>query len=586
VTQRPSPWWQSSVVYQIYPRSFCDANGDGIGDLAGITSKLDYVQGLGVDIVWLSPIYKSPNDDNGYDVSDYRAIMPEFGTMEDFDRMLAEMHARGLKLMMDLVVNHTSDEHEWFRQARSSRDNPYHDYYIWSDPVEGREPSHPNNWESVFNGSAWEWNDATGEYFLHLFSRRQPELNWENERVRREVHDLMRFWLDKGVDGFRMDVINMISKPWLPDGTLPDAPRIRPGFLQPGFEVTVNGPRLEEFLREMKQEVLQHYDCVTVGETPGATTATARAITDQERGSLNMLFQFEHMHLDAQPGQTKWHLKALELADLKSTLSRWQEGLSVRGWNSLYLNNHDQPRAVSRFGFDGPYRVEAAKMLGALVHGMKGTPFVYQGEELGMTNFPFRSIDECQDIETLNMHADAVNIQGMDPALVMEAVRVKGRDNARTPMQWTSGPHGGFTKGVPWLAGNANCGAINAESNLGDPSSVFHFYRRLIALRREFPIIVHGQYALLDGGNPNVYAYARELDSERLLVICNFSAKLTSAEIPFDIEMSRYRLLLGNWDSKIRVKSNQLELRPYEAWILHAQPTFARSTPGSYSTSN
>jgi len=573
VNLNPSPWWQSSVVYQIYPRSFCDSNGDGIGDLPGITSKLDYLKTLGVDIVWLSPIYQSPNDDNGYDISDYRAIMPEFGTMQDFEHMLEQMHARGIRLMMDLVVNHTSDEHEWFRQARLSRDNPYHDFYIWADPVEGREPNHPTNWEAAFNGSVWEWNEPTGEYFLHMFSKRQPDLNWENPRVRREVHNLMRFWLDKGVDGFRMDVINMISKPWQPDGTLPDAPRVRPGFLQPGFGMSLNGPRLQDFLLEMKQEVLRHYDCVTVGEAPGATTELARVITDREQGALDMLFQFEHMHLDAQPGQSKWHLKALDLSDLKVTLSRWQDDLAESGWNSLYLNNHDQPRSLSRFGCDGQYRVESAKMLATLIHGMKGTPYVYQGEELGMTNFPFQSIEECQDIETLNMYADAVTGRGIDRAEVMQAVRAKGRDNSRTPMQWTTAPHGGFSTGIPWLAVNPNFTEINAAAAVADEESVYHYYRSLIELRREMPVLVHGQYALLDAENPDVYVYARALGDERLLVICNFRAREATIATPSDIVGRAYRRVLGNWPERSRDASQTLALRPFEALMLHARVT-------------
>ena len=557
-----TPWWQRSVVYQIYPRSFCDGNGDGIGDLAGITSKLDHVAALGADVVWLSPVYSSPNDDNGYDISDYRAIMEEFGSMADFDRMLEGMHARGLKLMMDLVVNHTSDEHVWFRQARSSRDNPYHDYYIWREPVDGREP---NNWESAFGGSAWAWNEATGEYYLHLFSPRQPDLNWENPKVREEVHALMRFWLDKGVDGFRMDVVNLISKPWRVDGSLPDAPVTRPGFLQPAFQLAANGPRLLEFLQEMKRDVLSHYDCITVGEAPAATPEVAREITDRRHGALNMLFQFEHMELDCVPGRGKWAPRLLDLRELKRTMSRWQDALADRGWNSLYLCNHDQPRSVSRFGDDALYRVESAKMLATFLHGLQGTPYVYQGEELGMTNYPFVAIEECRDIETLNMAREAVQQRGADPADVMHAVRARGRDNARTPMQWTAGAQAGFTRGTPWLPVHPNHLSINAEQARSDPDSVFHHYRRLIALRRELPVLVHGRYELLLPDHPRLYAYTRTLGEERLLVVCNFSAETLHFVPPEPIRLERTRLLLGNWPHQAADPSGGMRMRAYEA---------------------
>lgn len=558
---KQTAWWQRSVVYQIYPRSFCDSNGDGVGDLPGVTSRLDHLQRLGVDVVWLSPVYRSPNDDNGYDISDYRSINEEFGTMADFDRMLEAMHERGLRLMMDLVVNHTSDEHDWFLQARSSRDNPFHDFYIWHEPVDGREP---NNWGSVFGGSAWTWNEATGEYYLHLFSPRQPDLNWENPRLRREVHALMRFWLDKGVDGFRMDVINMISKPWGSDGRLPDAPVVQPGFVQPAVGLATNGPRLMEYLLEMRREVLSHYDSITVGEAPCATPELALDITDREHGALDMLFQFDHMDLDTQPGQAKWALKALDLRDLKRTLGRWQDALSDRGWNSLYWCNHDQPRCVSRFGDDGRWRVESAKMLATLLHGMQGTPYVYQGEELGMTNFPFESVEQCRDIETLNMVREAVGERGMDMAAVMRSVRAKGRDNARTPMQWSSGPQAGFTRGTPWLAVNPNHVEINAERAWADEHSVLHHYRRLIALRRECPALVHGRHALLLPEHPQVYAYTRTLPEERLLVICNVGDGTVEVAAPLSLEDAQ--LLLGNWPMEPgATEATAWRLRPYEA---------------------
>ncbi len=526
-------WWKNSTVYQIYPRSFCDSNGDGIGDIPGITSKLDHLKTLGVDVVWLSPVYQSPNDDNGYDISDYRAIMGEFGTMADFDAMLAGMTERGIALMMDLVVNHTSDEHEWFRQARSSRDNPYHDYYIWQAPVDGREPT---NWESVFSGSAWTFNEATGEYYLHLFSPKQPDLNWENPKVRAEVYDLMHFWFKKGVRGFRMDVINLISKPWLSHGTLPDAPMVQNSFFQPAIDMVKHGPRFMEFMREMRREVLDHYDSITVGEAPCATVQEARDITHPETGALDMVFQFEHMDLDCQRGKGKWALKALQLPELKTSLSRWQSGLHGQGWNSLYWNNHDQPRIVSRFGDDRPaYREHSAKMLATCLHLMQGTPYVYQGEELGMTNVAWPTIEHYQDIETRNMYRLATQERGQFAARVMHSIHAKGRDNARTPMQWTAQKHAGFTSGTPWLTANDNHTHLNAEAALADPQSVFHHYRQLIALRKQHPVLVHGRYELLLPAHPHLFAYLRSDGQQRLLVLCNFSGqfqRLPLTELP------------------------------------------------------
>lgn len=559
-------WWKESVVYQIYPRSFCDGNGDGVGDLRGIISKLDYLQELGVDVVWLSPVYKSPNDDNGYDISDYRAIMDEFGTMADFDEMLTGMHQRGIKLMMDLVVNHTSDEHAWFREARQSRDNPYHDFYIWRDPVDGREP---NNWESFFSGSTWQYNEATGEYYLHLFSKKQPDLNWENPKVRAEVYDMMHFWFTKGIDGFRMDVINLISKtPGLPDG-----PVLHEGFLQSGFIHYANGPRLLEFLREMRREVLSHYDCITVGETPGVTTSQGIEITNEETGALNMLFQFEHMDLDSMPGDPfgKWALKPLDLRDLKQTMSRWQVDLAGKGWNSLYLSNHDQPRPVSRFGDDGAYRVESAKMLGAFLHLQQGTPYVYQGEELGMTNVRFTNIDEYRDIETLNMYREAVELQGRNPADIMNSIHAKGRDNARTPMQWDAGENAGFTTGTPWIKVNPNYTTLNAEQARADPNSVFHFYQRLIRLRKDNPVVVYGRYDLLLPDHPQIYAFTRTLDNDRLLVILNFSAEMPVFELPGSVSFGGKDLLISNYAVDPANDIRRLVLRPYEARVYRLQ---------------
>ncbi len=542
--------WRQQVAYQIYPRSFADSNGDGIGDLPGITSKLDHLEALGVKIVWLSPVYDSPNDDNGYDIRDYRSIMKEFGTMADFDAMLAHMNARGIRLMMDLVVNHTSDEHEWFKQARSSRSNPYHDYYIWQDPVEGREPT---NWEAAFSGSAWTFNEATGEYYLHMFSKKQPDLNWENPKVRQEVYELMHFWLKKGVGGFRMDVINMISKPWVTYEAkgqsslrLPDAPKVQEGFLQPAFEMVTHGPHLMAFMREMKHAVLDHYDCITVGEAPCATVEQAQEITDSKSGALNMVFQFEHMDVDSQPGKGKWALKPLHLPDLKTSLSRWQTGLHAKGWNSLYWCNHDQPRAVSRFGDDSQYRVRSAKMLATCLHMMQGTPFIYQGEELGMTNVAWDHIDAYQDIETRNMYAQAVSQKGLLHQEVMQSIHAKGRDNARTPMQWSRTHQAGFTTGTPWLALNSNFTEVNAEQALADADSIFHYYRQLISLRQAWPVLVDGTYNLLLPKHPALFAYTRQLNDVTLLVVCNFSAQFQGLPLKQLPDFSNATPLIGN----------------------------------------
>ncbi|OYQ42582.1 glucohydrolase [Rhodoferax sp. TH121] len=560
----PAADWKQSVVYQIYPRSFCDSNGDGVGDLPGITSRLDYLKALGVDVVWLSPVYRSPNDDNGYDISDYRAIMDEFGTMADFDTMLAGMHARGIRLMMDLVVNHTSDEHPWFQQARQSRDNPYHDYYIWRDMP--ADSSLPNNWEAAFSGSVWEPNPATGEYYLHMFSKKQPDLNWENPKVRQEVYALMRFWLDKGVDGFRMDVINMISKP----AGLPDAPVIRAGHLQPSFGMVTNGPRLLEFLREMKAQVLDHYETLTVGEAPLATIQQGQDITNVYTGALNMLFQFEHMDLDAIPGdgRGKWALKPLALTDLKASMSRWQDALWQTGWNSLYLSNHDQPRPVSRWGDDGVYRVASAKMLATFLHGLQGTPYVYQGEELGMTNVRFARIEDYRDIETLNMYREAVQDRHEAPAEVLARIHVKSRDNARTPMQWDATAHGGFTTGTPWMQTNPNHTEVNAAQARDDADSVWHYYRRLIALRKQLPVLVEGRYALLQPEDPNVYAYIRTLGDEVLLVVCNFTPREQVFVLPPNVAFEQQQLLIANYVVNAADSVRACTLRPFEARML------------------
>ncbi|WP_449538140.1 glycoside hydrolase family 13 protein [Ferdinandcohnia sp. Marseille-Q9671] len=551
-------WWKESVVYQIYPRSFKDTNGDGIGDLKGIIEKLDYVKELGVDVIWLSPVYESPNDDNGYDISNYRQIMKEFGTMADWDELLNQMHDRGMKLMMDLVVNHSSDEHEWFKQSRQSKDNPYRDYYIWRPARDGKEP---NNWESIFSGSAWQYDEQTEEYYLHLFSKKQPDLNWENPKVREEVYDLMTFWLEKGIDGFRMDVINMISKAQgLPDGE----PHEGKNFVS-GADHYMNGPRIHEFLQEMNKKVLSKYDIMTVGEMPGVDTNEAQAYTGAARNELNMVFQFEHMDLDSGPTE-KWDVRPLSLLDLKNTFTKWQKGLEDNGWNSLYLNNHDQPRMVSRFGDDGEYWLQSAKMLATFLHMLKGTPYIYQGEELGMTNVHFNSIEEYKDIETLNMYKEKVE-SGMEPQQIMQSIYKKGRDNARTPMQWDDSENAGFTTGTPWLQVNPNYKQIHAAQQVHDPSSIYQYYKKLIELRKQHEIVVYGSYDLLLPDHPTIYSYTRILGNEKLLVVLNFSKETSLFELPSEITYSSKELFISNYDVNIDESIEKITLKPYEARV-------------------
>jgi oligo-1,6-glucosidase len=550
-------WWKEAVVYQIYPRSFKDSNGDGIGDINGIISKLDYLKELGVDVIWLSPVYKSPNDDNGYDISDYRDIMDEFGTMDDWERLLEEMHNRGLKLIMDLVVNHSSDEHAWFVESRKSKDNPYRDYYIWRPGQDGKEP---NNWESNFSGSAWQYDEATGEYYLHLFSKKQPDLNWENPKLRQEIYDMMKFWLDKGIDGFRMDVINFISK----EEGLPDAPNPEGKKYVSGGRYFMNGPKIHDYLQEMNREVLSKYDVMTVGEMPGVTVEEAKLYTSENRKEVNMVFQFEHVDLDSGPGG-KWDLKPLQLKNLKENITKWQKGLEKEGWNSLYLNNHDQPRMVSRFGNDRKYRVESAKMLATFLHMLKGTPYIYQGEEIGMTNVQFESIDDYKDIETLNMYREKVIENGEGHEKVMKSISAKGRDNARTPFQWDESEHAGFTTGTPWIKVNPNYKEINAKQAMADPDSIFHYYRKLIQLRKQYPIIVYGNYDLLLPEDEKIYAYTRTLGVQKLLVVLNFTAD--SPVFESELEFSAHQLLISNYHVDEKEPINRIVLRPYEARV-------------------
>ena len=532
-------WWHSSVVYQIYPRSFNDSNGDGIGDINGIREKLDYLKELGIDVIWLSPVYKSPNDDNGYDISDYCDIMDEFGTMDDMEKLLKEANEKGIKILMDLVVNHTSDEHKWFIEAKKSKDNKFRDYYIWRDPVNGHEP---NNLGSCFSGSAWQYDESTDQYYLHLFSKKQPDLNWENENVRNEVYKMMNFWIDKGIGGFRMDVIDLIGK--VPDEM-----------------ITGNGPKLHDYLQEMNKAALEGHDLLTVGETWGATPEIAKLYSNPKRKELSMVFQFEHIGLDQIEGKEKWDVKPLDLLDLKKVLSKWQTELEGEGWNSLFWNNHDLPRIVSRWGNDKEYRVESAKMLATLLHGMKGTPYIYQGEELGMTNVRFEDINEYNDIETLNMYKDRIS-KGYSHDEIMASIYAKGRDNARTPMQWDSTENAGFTTGKPWLKVNKNYKFINAEDCLQDKDSIFYHYKKLINIRKHNDTIIYGNYKLLLPEDKNVFAYSRELNGDKIVVVCNFYNK--EINLNFKEDFNNVEILLSNYkDSSIFMKD--LKLRPYEA---------------------
>lgn len=551
-------WWKESVVYQIYPRSFNDSNGDGIGDIPGIIEKLDYLKLLGIDVIWLSPVYESPNDDNGYDISDYRKIMDEFGTMADWEELLNQMHARGIKLVMDLVVNHTSDEHGWFIESRKSNDNPYRDYYIWRPGKDGKEP---NNWKSTFSGSAWQYDETTDEYFLHIFSKKQPDLNWENPTVRQEVYDLMKFWLDKGVDGFRMDVINFISKV----AGLPDAPNPHGEKYVSGSKFFMNGPRIHEYLQEMHQEVLSKYDILTVGEMPGVHPEQAVDYTGEDRNELNMVFQFEHVDVDSGTGG-KWDLAPFDLVKLKEILSKWQVELYEKGWNSLYWNNHDQPRIVSRLGDDKEYRVKSAKMLATLLHMMQGTPYIYQGEELGMTNVQFESIEDYKDIEILNMYKEKM-AEGKKHEDLMKSIYAKGRDNARTPMQWDDSENAGFTTGTPWIKVNPNYKEINAKQAILDENSIFHYYRKLIQLRKQHDIIVYGRYQLLWEDHPHVYGYTRTFGEEQLLVLANVSGSEQVLEVPAHHikPTSEPEILISN--DEYRTFSKEIRLQPWEGRV-------------------
>jgi oligo-1,6-glucosidase len=552
-------WWKESVVYQIYPRSFNDSNGDGIGDLKGIIEKLDYLNYLGVNVIWLSPVYQSPNDDNGYDISDYQKIMEEFGAMDNWTELVEKIHKRGMKIVMDLVVNHTSNEHPWFVEASSSLENPKHDYYIWGTGKDGREP---NNWASFFGGSAWQYNSKTKQYFLHLFSKKQPDLNWENPVLRQEIYNMMAWWLDKGTDGFRMDVINLISK--VPG--LSDAPQVEGKRYQDGSRYYTNGPRIHQFLQEMNKKVLSKYDVFTVGEMPGVDVEDAVLYTSENNHEVNMIFQFEHMEIDDCQG-SKWNCKPWSLKDLKQIINKWQTGLEGKGWNSLYLNNHDRPRMVSRFGNDTVYRVESAKMLATFLHMLSGTPYIYQGEEIGMTNVKFPSIDDYRDIETLNMYHEKVIENGENKDEIMKRIYHKGRDNARTPFQWNDGENAGFTDGIPWIKVNPNYKKINAEAVVKDSNSIFHYYRKLIQLRKENELVVYGSYRVILEEDKKIYAFIRELKQERWLVILNFSAETAVFHLPQDIKYVKAELIIRNYLTSVKTNIDMISLQPYEACV-------------------
>ncbi|ENK1253727.1 alpha-glucosidase [Vibrio vulnificus] len=535
-------WWHDAVVYQIYPRSFCDSNNDGIGDLNGIIGKLDYLKTLGVNVLWLSPVYKSPMDDNGYDISDYQDIAAEFGTMADMQNLLAQAKARDIRVVMDLVVNHTSDEHPWFLEARKSKDNPYRDYYIWRDAKP--DGSVPDDQGSIFGGSAWQWDEATQQYYFHLFSKRQPDLNWENPKVQQEVHKMMNWWIDQGIGGFRLDVIDLIGK------------EIDKG-------ITGNGPRLHPLLQEMNRVTFGDKDLLTVGETWGATPEIAKLYSDPERHELSMVFQFEHITLTWQHGD-KWNPIPLDLKQFKHVLTKWQTELSNQGWNSLFWNNHDLPRVVSKYGDDKRYRVESAKMLATALHFLKGTPYIYQGEEIGMTNVAFESLDQYKDIETLNFYKVKTE-SGVSHQHMMDAIHENSRDNARTPMQWSASPNGGFSQAEPWIEVNPNYPEINVEQALADSDSIFYHYQKLIELRKQHPAIVYGDFTPLFAEHDSVFAYVRSHQDEQLLVINNFSDQDVSLELPDNLQNKEVNCLIYNYDL-LDALGVTLSLKPYQCY--------------------
>lgn len=566
-------WWKEAVIYQIYPRSFMDSNADGIGDLQGIISRLDYLKYLGIDVIWLSPVYESPNDDNGYDISNYKAIMQEFGTMQDFDELLNQAHARGIRIVMDLVVNHTSDEHPWFIESRKSKDNPFRDYYIWRNGKDEKTP--PNNWGACFGGSAWQYDAQTGMYYLHLFSKKQPDLNWDNPKVRREIFDMMSWWCDKGIDGFRMDVISMISKTKeMPDGE-------QNGLYGDFSPYCVHGPNVHTYLQEMNDQVLSRYDIMTVGETAGVTAELARQYAGEDTRELNMVFQFEHVESDGKYG--KWTDQKMPLSALRKIMSRWQTELYGKAWNSLFWNNHDQPRAVSRFGDDSPqYRAVSAKMLATCLHMIQGTPYIYQGEELGMANYPFQNTQEFRDIESIHAYQEWCEGGHLSHENFWPCLTFKSRDNARTPMQWDDTRNAGFTSAEPWISVNPDYKEINAKAETSDPDSVFHYYKKLIALRKKYPVIVYGKYELLLEDSEQLFVYTRTYENEKLLTVCNFSNQECSFQMPE--EFRNASCMITNMDNSPDTltqtsvdtfvnhhvyNKETVVLRPYESFVLY-----------------
>ncbi|AQX55266.1 glycoside hydrolase family 13 protein [Priestia flexa] len=547
-------WWKEAVAYQIYPRSFKDSNGDGIGDIQGVISKLDYLKDLGIDVIWICPIYQSPNDDNGYDISDYQDIMSDFGTMADFDELLEEVHKRDMKLIMDLVINHTSDEHPWFVEARSSKDNPYRDYYIWHEGNDGNEP---NNWESIFNGSAWEFDDETKEYYLHVFSKKQPDLNWENKAVRQELYNMVNWWLDKGIDGFRVDAISHIKK--VPG--FPDLPNPEGLDYVPSFEGHMNRPGIQEHLSELKEETFAKYDIMTVGEANGVTWDDADEWVGAKNGKFDMIFQFEHMGL-----WDKGESEPLDLVEFKTILTNWQKGLAqIGGWNALYLENHDHIRSINKFG-SMKYREESAKCLAALYFLMQGTPFIYQGQELGMTNVKFNSIEDYNDVGMVNYYR-IQREKGQSHEEIMKVIWETGRDNSRTPMQWDRTKNAGFSTGTPWMKVNPNYVDINVEQQLSDEESILNFYKKLITLRKQHEVFVYGTYDLLLENHPAIYAYTRTLDEKKAIIICNVSSKEQEFKLPKEVKTNEEELLIHNYQVATEETVQEFTLRPYETRV-------------------
>ncbi|CAH6801801.1 trehalose-6-phosphate hydrolase [Vibrio chagasii] len=555
MTEHDESWWKTATIYQIYPKSFCDSGSKGTGDIKGIISKLDYLKHLSVDAIWLTPVYASPMIDNGYDISDYYAINPQFGTMEDFDLLLAEAHQRGIRIVMDIVVNHTSTEHVWFQSALGDKNSPYRDYYIWKDPVDGQAPT---NWQSKFGGNAWELDEATGQYYLHLFAKEQADLNWENPVVREEVKDVISFWAEKGVDGFRLDVINLISKQQdFPNDDIGD-----------GRRFYTDGPRVHEYLKEISEAVFQKYGSVTVGEMSSTTLEHCQQYSNVDNSELSMVFNFHHLKVDYTNGE-KWTNAPFDFLQLKSIFNHWQTGLNGKGWGALFWCNHDQPRVVSRLGNDQQYRVESAKMLAASVHMMQGTPYIYQGEEIGMTNPGYTDISQYRDVESTNMYDIMVNRDGVAHQDMMAILAQKSRDNSRTPMQWNSEPYAGFSQAQPWLDVANNYSEINAEQALEDKDSVFYFYKSLIELRKQVPVITDGSYQDLLPEHPSVFAYSRESEEQTLLCINNYYGEGSECTLPERFDMTNAKCLLSNYqETDGSVTSHHQVLRPYETRIL------------------